>query len=272
MNAEIFRSNLRELLRTNGLKQKELAQKSGLNYSWVRKVCSQGLTRVEGRNRENLETLCEFVGVSPVENLWNPELLIQRDEASLYAAKVEKILRATRLSDNRFKYEPVAEHSVIELVEQIDLIHQSLEQHRETIGERQLQQADANRRSATSRRPSQPSEYAEKIRSLIRDDRPELRAVVAAILRMINGACDIQEGIQVEKQLKKNRPGTSERSFSTCGGNVGDAQGAASTSSPAQDDDVLPDQLKKASRQSKKKRGRIPSDVQELFKRARGDK
>lgn len=272
MNAEIFRQNVRELLRAKGLKQKELAEKSGLSYSWIRKVCSQGLTRVEDRNRDQLEKVCAVLGVSPVEQLWNPKMLYQHDDASTYAAKVEEILRATRTNNDFIQFESVGEHSVVDLVGQINLVHEALEQHQETISERQRQQADATRRRTTSRRPSQPSEYAEKIRSLIRNDRPELRAVVAAIRRMIDGACDIEEGIRVEERLKRDRPKTDKRLLSSSGGNVDDVQEEPAASSSDQDDNELLEQLASQGHPSKRKPVVIPAEVAELMKRARGEK
>lgn len=47
LDAEIFRLNLRVVLRVNALKQREFADTTGASYPSISKVCSHRLTRVE---------------------------------------------------------------------------------------------------------------------------------------------------------------------------------------------------------------------------------
>ncbi len=242
MNAEIFRHNLREMLRTKGLKQREFAEKAGLSYPWVRKVCSQGLTRVEDRNREQLGKICEILGVSPIEQMWNRNLLDQRDEASMYAAKVEKILRASCTSSDFIRYESVGGVSVMELADQIDKVHEAYESDRSSLEDRQSRRLTAQQ-SSGGRRTSHASEYTEKLRSLLRDDRPELRQQVSAILQLIDGAYHIDEGKRLEQRLKNERPDAHKRWLSSFGGNVGEVISELASTVPGKDEDELLDQL-----------------------------
>lgn len=67
--AEIFRENLRRLLRDRCLSQREAADEIGVPYKWMRRLCHHGLERVDRRSSENLDRLVCFFRVSP-ESLW----------------------------------------------------------------------------------------------------------------------------------------------------------------------------------------------------------
>ncbi|TWT55474.1 hypothetical protein KOR42_28600 [Thalassoglobus neptunius] len=137
MDAEIFKRNLRELLEARGLKQKDFAEKSGLSYRWVRRICSQGLTRVEDRNREQLEALCEFFEVSPVERLWSEHLHNSQDGAALCEAKVKEILSFAHSLSEFSEFVPVGmelgTEPVGDLLALIDRLYTSMERNRDYI-------------------------------------------------------------------------------------------------------------------------------------------
>lgn len=67
--ADIFRENLRRLLRDRCLSQREAADEVGVPYKWLRRLCHHGLERLDRRSRENLERLACFFGISP-DSLW----------------------------------------------------------------------------------------------------------------------------------------------------------------------------------------------------------
>ena len=244
MNAEIFRHNLREMLRVKGLKQREFAEKAGLSYPWVRKVCSQGLTRAEDRNREQLEKVCEFLGVTPVEEMWHPKLLDRQEEASAYAAKVEEVLRACRLNNEYFPYESVGEISVTDFVNQIEKVYEAFQVHRRSIEEGQRRSIEATQKPKKARSSSsQASDYAEKIRSLLRDDRPELQEPISEILQLIDGAYHFDDGKRLEQRLRKEHPDGHKRWLSSFGGNVGQVIIELASAVPGQDEDEFLDYL-----------------------------
>ena len=66
---EIFRDNLRRLLRNHCLSQREAADEIGVPYKWLRRLCHHGLERVDRRSTGNLDRLTCFFRVSP-ESLW----------------------------------------------------------------------------------------------------------------------------------------------------------------------------------------------------------
>jgi transcriptional regulator with XRE-family HTH domain len=113
MDGEVLKSNLRGLLAIRGLSQKDLADLIGgetagerhTYYRWLRRTCSQGLTRCEGRNREQLQRLCEFFGVEPVERLWNRGLLESQEAADEYADMLRFIIQATTAESNHSYYD-----------------------------------------------------------------------------------------------------------------------------------------------------------------------
>ena len=244
MDAEIFRHNLREMLRARGLKQRDFAEKAGLSYPWVRKVCSQGLTRVEDRNREQLEKVCEFLGISPIEQMWDTKLLDKQDEATAYAAKVEEVLRACRLNNEYFRYESVGEISVTDFVNQIEKVYEAFQVHRRSIEEGHRLSIEATQKPKKARSSSsQAPDYTEKIRSLLRDNRPELQEPISEILQLIDGAYHFDDGKRLEQRLKKEHPDAHKRWLSSFGGNVGEVIIELASTALDQDEDEFLDYL-----------------------------
>lgn len=69
--AEILRKNVRRLLRSEGLSQREAADKIGVRYKWIRRLCHHGLARIDKRTKASLEKVARYFRLE-VEDLWNP--------------------------------------------------------------------------------------------------------------------------------------------------------------------------------------------------------
>lgn len=101
MDAGVFKSNLRDLLTSRGLTQKDLADRIGGEsdaerhsyYRWLRRTCSQGLTRCEDRNRDQLLRLCDYFGIHPVERLWSVRLTELQKTADEYGEMLRFVLQ-----------------------------------------------------------------------------------------------------------------------------------------------------------------------------------
>ncbi len=70
-----FRHNVRFLLQSRWLSQKEASAQIGVPYKWLRRLCHQGIERIDKRSRGNLEKLAEFFGVD-VDELWSDRIQI----------------------------------------------------------------------------------------------------------------------------------------------------------------------------------------------------
>jgi len=81
--AAVFRQNLRGLLRSEWLSQREAADEIGVRYKWIRRLCHHGLIRTDCRTQSNLDQLAEFFGVE-ADDLWSPECLEQRKASSAW--------------------------------------------------------------------------------------------------------------------------------------------------------------------------------------------
>jgi hypothetical protein len=68
-----FRDNLRFLLRSRWLSQKEASDQIGVPYKWLRRLCHQGIERIDKRSKPNLETLASYFAVE-VEELWGDHI------------------------------------------------------------------------------------------------------------------------------------------------------------------------------------------------------
>lgn len=103
MDSEVFVANLRGLLASRGLTQKDLADRIGGEseaerhsyYRWLRRTCSQGLTRCEDRNREQLQRIGDFFGIHPVERLWSRSLSTTQKSADELADMLRYIIQTT---------------------------------------------------------------------------------------------------------------------------------------------------------------------------------
>ncbi len=77
--AEVLRENVRWLLDSEWLSQREAAEEIGVRYKWLRRLCHHGLVWTDKRTASSLDQLAEFFGIS-TNDLWNTEL---RDESRI---------------------------------------------------------------------------------------------------------------------------------------------------------------------------------------------
>lgn len=80
--ATVFRRNLRRLLRSEGLSQRQAAGEIGVRYKWLRRLCHHGLIRTDCRTQSKLGQVAEFFGLE-ANDLWNPECLKQPKSSSV---------------------------------------------------------------------------------------------------------------------------------------------------------------------------------------------
>lgn len=121
MDADIFSANLRGLLSGRKLSQKELADRIGgeteserrTYYRWLRRTVSQGLTRCEDRNREQLQRICEFFGIHPVERLWSPSMTATQNVTDECVAMLRFILQATTPVDGEGQLSHIVDSSTL---------------------------------------------------------------------------------------------------------------------------------------------------------------
>lgn len=71
----LFRENLRHLLRTNWCSQREASEQIGVPYKWLRRLCHQGLQRIDKRSKPNLEKVAEYFALK-TEELWGDQIQI----------------------------------------------------------------------------------------------------------------------------------------------------------------------------------------------------
>jgi transcriptional regulator with XRE-family HTH domain len=65
-----FKANLRSLIASVGLTQREFADKLDLPYNWIRKSCNDGIARIHPNNEKSLSAICDFFGLSQIDSLW----------------------------------------------------------------------------------------------------------------------------------------------------------------------------------------------------------
>jgi hypothetical protein len=74
---QFFAANLSDLIsKVLGLNRLEGAKALGVDYGWLRKACSVGLTKADNRSLTPLRKVAERFHLS-VEDLWTPALLVQ---------------------------------------------------------------------------------------------------------------------------------------------------------------------------------------------------
>jgi len=74
--AEVLRENVRWLLDSEWLSQREAAEEIGVRYKWIRRLCHHGLVWPDKRTAASLDQVAQFFGVT-TEDLWSPCLTAQ---------------------------------------------------------------------------------------------------------------------------------------------------------------------------------------------------
>ena len=67
--ASIFRQNLRALLQSRWLSQREAAEQVDVPYKWMRRLCHDGVTRYDRRTQAGLERIAKHFEID-VDDLW----------------------------------------------------------------------------------------------------------------------------------------------------------------------------------------------------------
>ena len=71
--AEQFRSNMRQLLKSRWLSQREAADQIGVPYKYMRRLCHEGIERIDRRTRDRLHQIAGFFELE-IEDLWSEEV------------------------------------------------------------------------------------------------------------------------------------------------------------------------------------------------------
>jgi DNA adenine methylase len=74
--SQVFARNLDRLLATKGWSRKDAAVALGVDYKWLRRAVSDGLDRIEHRNRPALDAVVRHFRLSSVTDLWRPNLVV----------------------------------------------------------------------------------------------------------------------------------------------------------------------------------------------------
>ena len=168
---------------------------------------SQGLTRVEARIRGQVQAICDFFDVAPVERIWSRQLVSIRCAAAEYGANVDEILRWTASLTHLAAFEHADGVSPISLMRDIDEMHEALQQsgleqqHKRRWNREQDQQEKSRRK-----RTSVGSEYAKKVRLVLCRDRLETGEHVENMLTSINIAYHWLDAAQLVHRLRDEFP------------------------------------------------------------------
>jgi hypothetical protein len=70
-----FAKNLVALIEGTGLDRKAFAERVGVPYPWLQRATTQGITRLDCRGREHLDTIARWFGLPDPERLWDRDFL-----------------------------------------------------------------------------------------------------------------------------------------------------------------------------------------------------
>lgn len=79
--ALVFRRNLRRLLQREFLSQREAADQIGVSYKWMRRLCHQGLERIDRRTEPALQKLADRFDLR-VDDLWREDIAEKLESTS----------------------------------------------------------------------------------------------------------------------------------------------------------------------------------------------
>ncbi len=102
--AEIFRDNLRALIRDRGLTQRQAADEIGVDYLWLRKACANGISKPQVRTKPKIEKIRAYFGIGRTRLLWSKSLrTASRPDTALYSEEellvaIEELTWAFRLN------------------------------------------------------------------------------------------------------------------------------------------------------------------------------
>ena len=96
---DCFRRNLRSLLASRWMSQRQAADEIGVPYKWMRRLCHEGVTRMDQRTSAGLGKIAEFFGIE-VEDLWQEKavrLSVPRSDRSLIRWTGTKRIQASMI-------------------------------------------------------------------------------------------------------------------------------------------------------------------------------
>ena len=88
-----FARNLSALIEGSELNRKEFAGKAGVPYPWLQRATTGGITRLDRRGREHLDTIASWFGLTDVERLWDRDFVAPPSWGTREA-------RATRIAED----------------------------------------------------------------------------------------------------------------------------------------------------------------------------
>ncbi len=102
--AEIFRDNLRALIRDRGLTQRQAAEEIGVDYWWLRKACTNGIGKPKEKTKPKIERIRAYFGIGRTRMLWSRQLkTVSRPQPAKYSEEeltiaIEELSWAFRLN------------------------------------------------------------------------------------------------------------------------------------------------------------------------------
>ena len=71
-HADVFRVNLRRLLESYWLSQRQAADEIGVSYKWLRRLCHEGVQRADRRTEGSLRRIAGHFGLQ-LDDLWGDD-------------------------------------------------------------------------------------------------------------------------------------------------------------------------------------------------------
>lgn len=93
-----FARNLDRLLGIVGLSRKEAADETGVDYRVIRRLVSDGISRIDDRGKSDLQSLAKFFCLKRDADLWLPDLLpklLTKEYGAEFVRKFRPLLEAT---------------------------------------------------------------------------------------------------------------------------------------------------------------------------------
>jgi hypothetical protein len=70
-----FARNLSALIEGSGMNRKVFAGRAGVPYPWLQRATTGGISRLDRRGREHLDTIARWFGLPDVERLWDRDFV-----------------------------------------------------------------------------------------------------------------------------------------------------------------------------------------------------
>lgn len=94
----VFARNLDTLIQMKEFTLKGLAEKIGANYQWMRRIVTRGIVRITEENQPCLKKMANLFGISRIEDLWMPDLIVFKVKGQVAALTDEWLRNAEFVS------------------------------------------------------------------------------------------------------------------------------------------------------------------------------